>query len=81
MQHIFVVQAAVRAIRHEIEINEGRTVAILRAILAMAPPLNYALALTGVSLRDYVIGSAIGLAPIILILAIFSEQALQFFLP
>ena len=42
-----------------------RTVAMLRLILWLAPPLNYALALTKVRFRDYVIGSALGLiAPV-----------------
>jgi uncharacterized membrane protein YdjX (TVP38/TMEM64 family) len=38
-----------------------RTVFVLRLCLWLAPPLNYALALTRVSFRDYAIGSALGL--------------------
>lgn len=42
-----------------------RTVALLRLMLWLAPPLNYALALTKVRFRDYLIGSALGLiAPV-----------------
>jgi uncharacterized membrane protein YdjX (TVP38/TMEM64 family) len=42
------------------------TVALLRVVLWMTPTLNYTLALTRLRLRDYVLGSAIGLAgPII----------------
>jgi uncharacterized membrane protein YdjX (TVP38/TMEM64 family) len=37
------------------------TVAILRALLWLAPALNYALAMTRIRFRDYVIGSALGL--------------------
>jgi uncharacterized membrane protein YdjX (TVP38/TMEM64 family) len=39
-----------------------RTVFILRSILWMAPQLNYALALSNVRFRDYLVGSALGLA-------------------
>src|SRR5690606_23048875 len=38
-----------------LERNPIRVVAILRLILWMAPPLNYALAMSGVRFRDYVI--------------------------
>ena len=38
-----------------------RTVFVLRLVLWLAPPLNYALALTRVRFRDYAIGSALGL--------------------
>lgn len=42
-----------------------RTVVVLRLLLWLAPPLNYALALTHVRFRDYLIGSALGLiAPV-----------------
>ena len=42
-----------------------RTVVVLRLVLWLAPPLNYALALTNVRFRDYLIGSALGLiAPV-----------------
>ena len=37
------------------------TVMILRSILWLAPALNYALALSSIRLRDYLIGSALGL--------------------
>ena len=40
-----------------------RTVAVLRLVLWLAPALNYALALTHVRFRDYLIGSALGLIP------------------
>lgn len=39
------------------------TVAVLRLLFWMAPVLNYGLAMTGVRLRDYVVGSALGLIP------------------
>jgi uncharacterized membrane protein YdjX (TVP38/TMEM64 family) len=44
-----------------LERHPVRTVAILRLVFMMAAVLNYALALTPVRLRDYFLGSAIGL--------------------
>ena len=38
------------------------TVALLRLFLWVAPPINYALALSTVRYRDYAAGSALGLA-------------------
>jgi len=38
-----------------------RTVIVLRLVLWVSPPLNYALAFSSVPLRAYVIGSAVGL--------------------
>lgn len=40
-----------------------RVVALLRVALWMAPPLNYALAMSTVRFRDYLLGSALGLVP------------------
>jgi len=38
-----------------------RTVFLLRAIFLVSPPINYALALSSVKTRDYLLGSAMGL--------------------
>jgi uncharacterized membrane protein YdjX (TVP38/TMEM64 family) len=40
-----------------------RTIALLRLVLLFSPPLNYALALSRVRFRDYLVGSALGLLP------------------
>lgn len=40
-----------------------RTIATLRAVLLLSPPLNAALALSRVRFRDYLAGSALGLLP------------------
>ena len=37
------------------------TVALLRAVLVLSPPLNYALALTSLRFFDHLLGSALGL--------------------
>jgi uncharacterized membrane protein YdjX (TVP38/TMEM64 family) len=38
-----------------------RTVVVLRTVFVLSPPLNYALALSPIRFRDYLVGSAIGL--------------------
>lgn len=39
-----------------------RTIALLRLVLWISPPISYALALSGVRFRSYLAGSALGLA-------------------
>lgn len=52
--------------------NPVRAVAVLRLILWMAPPLNYALAMSKLRFREYILGSAIGLVlPIAIVTALF----------
>ncbi len=55
VQNRWMVRAMKALDRHPI-----RTVALLRLIFLLAPPLNYALALSNVRTRDYLIGSASG---------------------
>lgn len=50
-----------RRLLDRLEARPVRTVFVLRMLLWMAPPLNYALAMSGVSFRHYVVGSALGL--------------------
>jgi len=44
-----------------LERHRLRTVALCRLLLVLAPPVTYALALSGVSFHDYMLGSAVGL--------------------
>ncbi|MEM1415476.1 MAG: VTT domain-containing protein [Myxococcota bacterium] len=53
-----------------------RAVAVLRLLLWMAPPLNYALAMSAVRYRDYLVGSALGLVLPILASAAFIDVLL-----
>lgn len=55
------------------------TIAVLRVVLIMSPQLNYALALTNVRFRDYLIGSVVGLIPPILAFVVFFDAAMSFF--
>lgn len=51
-------------------------VAALRVVLFALPALNYGLALTRIRLRDYVLGSALGLIPPIVVLTALFSAAL-----
>ena len=55
------------------------TISLLRVVLIMAPQLNYALALTNVRFRDYLIGSVIGLLPPIAAFVVFFDAATSLF--
>lgn len=49
----------------QLEHHPLRSVIVLRLILWFNPPLSYALALTRVRVRDYVLGCALALAPVV----------------
>ncbi len=72
--------ARVRKILDRLEERPVRVVAILRLLLWMAPPLNYALALSPVRFRDYLIGSALGLLLPIAFASAFLDWFIQFML-
>lgn len=52
-----------RAIDERLVERGFATVLVLRLVLCMAPPLNWALGATRVRLRDYVLGTAVGVTP------------------
>src|SRR5262249_49126259 len=56
-----VQRPIVRRLLSQIDKRPVAVGAILRVMLQTAPPLNYALAMTQVRLRDHLIGSALGL--------------------
>lgn len=55
------------------------TVIVVRLLFWLAPAANYMLAMSPVRLRDFIVGSAIGLAPPIAGVAILFDYALTFF--
>lgn len=55
------------------------TVAVLRVAFFLTPALNYALAMTRVRTRDFLVGSALGLVLPIVVVALAFEWALSFF--
>lgn len=50
-----------RTLLEKFDAHPIRTIIVLRTFLMVSPPLNYALALTKVSTKDFVIGSVLGL--------------------
>ncbi len=52
----------VRRLLTRIDERPVRTVALIRLLLWVFPPVNYALAMSPVRYRDYLLGSALGLA-------------------
>lgn len=73
-QPLGVVQRPwVRRLLERLDRRPILTVAALRAVLAYAPPLNVALALTPMRFRDYLVGSAIGLVPPVAVVALFVD--------
>ena len=55
------------------------TIAVMRMFLFLLPAVNYGLAMTRVRFRDYLVGSAIGLLPPMIVIALAFEWALSFF--
>ena len=49
------------------ERNGIKTVAMLRVLLTMAPPLNWLLGATNIKVRDYIIGTSLGLIPAVVV--------------
>ena len=56
-----------------LETQPIRTIAFLRILLFVSPWLNYALAMSSVRPRDYMIGSAIGVAPPVVVMVFFFD--------
>jgi uncharacterized membrane protein YdjX (TVP38/TMEM64 family) len=68
------VRARIRSWMGRLETQPIRTIALLRLVLLFSPPLNYALALSRVRFRDYLLGSALGLLPpTVAAVALFDE--------
>jgi uncharacterized membrane protein YdjX (TVP38/TMEM64 family) len=62
----------VRRMLAQLDARPVATIAMLRLVLILAPPLNYALALSPVSFAHYFLGSVLGLVvPITLAIALF----------
>ncbi|MFT5679447.1 MAG: putative membrane protein YdjX (TVP38/TMEM64 family) [Myxococcota bacterium] len=54
------------------------TVFVLRNFMMLSPPLNYALALSTIRYRDYMVGSALGLLAPIGLYAVFLDQLISY---
>ena len=56
-----------------LETNPIKTTVALRLIFWLAPPVTGALALSSIRYRDFIIGSALGMVPIITVAAVFFD--------
>jgi uncharacterized membrane protein YdjX (TVP38/TMEM64 family) len=65
-----------RRVLSQLDARPLRSVIVLRAVFGVAPFLNYALALSSLGFRDYLIGSVIGMTPPITIAAVILDAAL-----
>lgn len=63
----------VKKILARLEQRPIATVILLRLVFWMAPPVNYALAMTRLRFREYLLGSAIGLVVPVVLAALFLE--------
>jgi uncharacterized membrane protein YdjX (TVP38/TMEM64 family) len=72
-----VQRPIVRRFLSKIDRRPVTTVALLRLTFQTAPPLNYALAMTTVRLRDHLLGSALGLPVPVTIMALSSDWLLK----
>ncbi len=63
-----------------LETQPIRTIAILRIVFILSPALNYALAMSKVRFRDFLIGSALGLALPIPLAVVFFDYLADAFL-
>lgn len=61
----------------QLDAHPVRSVALLRVLLQTSPAVNYALALSGVPLRSYMIGTVIGLPVPITTYTLFFDQLAQ----
>lgn len=68
----------VKAVLAQVDAHPLRTVTILRLIFWSSPQLNYALALTKVRFREHLLGTAVGLIPIKIVVAIGGQGALDY---
>lgn len=66
-----------RRVLSRLEERPIRTILLLRLLLWMAPQLNYALALSNVRFRSYLLGTALGLIAPIAGLVLLSDQVLR----
>jgi uncharacterized membrane protein YdjX (TVP38/TMEM64 family) len=65
-----------RRVLSQLDTRPLRSVIVLRAVFGVAPFLNYALALSSLGFRDYLIGSVIGMTAPITIAALILDAAL-----
>ena len=63
-----------RRIFDHIEDRPVLSIAALRCMFVLAPPLNLALALSSITFRDYIVGTGLGLAAVLAVQVLFYES-------
>jgi len=63
-----------RALDHRLHHNGFALVAVLRVILFLAPPLSWALGASRVRLVDHVLGTAVGILPMMALAVVFAHR-------
>jgi len=72
--------AFVRRLLAHLDEHPIRTVILLRLVLWLTPQLNYALALSNVRFRSYLLGSMVGLVGPVIVLSFLSDYLIRHFL-
>ena len=67
----------IRRVMANLDQRPIRVVFILRLLFWTSPPLNYAFALSSLTFRDHLIGSALGLVLPVVGMALFTEQVVK----
>jgi uncharacterized membrane protein YdjX (TVP38/TMEM64 family) len=67
----------IRKILARLDSHPISTVLVLRLFLTTSPPVNYSLALSGVRYRHYLLGSAVGLVPVIVLASVFLDRLMS----
>lgn len=70
---------AVRTMLARLERHPVGTVIALRTVLFLSPSINYALALTKISLRDFFVGSALGLVAPLTLVVLLIDHLMTFY--
>lgn len=74
-----IKQPLIRKALGPLEKHPIRTVALLRSVFWFLPAVNYALGLSPIRYRDYIIGSAIGFMVPMAIFSVLFDWAMRFF--
>jgi len=71
-----VGSARINRLMEKLDARPVRTIALLRLVFVLSPPLNFGLALSRVRFRDYLLGSALGLVPPTALAVVFFDRVL-----
>jgi uncharacterized membrane protein YdjX (TVP38/TMEM64 family) len=67
----------IRRVMARLDSHPIGSVFLLRLVLLTSPPINYSLALSSIRFRDHLIGSALGLAPPVVAVSLFTDGVMR----